>query len=117
MPKGSTWGVRDSIQPSTANLEAAYALENAWADDAGGGRDRDDQAGPLGPHDRQHRAGDVHWAEQVGFDLRPYVCGAELLEEPGVEVAGVVDEHVHAAEPVDGRLDSRPGGSQVRHVE
>ncbi len=30
MPNGSTSGVRDSIQPSTPNLEAAYAVQNAW---------------------------------------------------------------------------------------
>ena len=92
-------------------------MRERLADDAGGRRDRDDEAGALGAHDREHRAGDVHRAEQVGLDLRPDVLGAELLEEPGVEVAGVVDEHVDAAEPVDGRLDGRFGGGGVGDVE
>ena len=49
-------------------------------------------------------AGDVERAEEVRLHLRPELVGADVLEVPGVEVAGVVDEHVDAAEPVDGRL-------------
>ena len=49
------------------------------------------QAGALGAHDRKCRAGDVDRAEQGGLDLRPEVLRADLLEEPGVEVARVVD--------------------------
>ena len=30
MPNGATSGVSDSIQPSTPNLEAAYAVQNSW---------------------------------------------------------------------------------------
>lgn len=30
MPNGSTSGARNSIQPSTPNLEAAYAVQKAW---------------------------------------------------------------------------------------
>src|SRR5438445_530932 len=30
MPNGATSGVSDSIQPSTPNLAAAYALQNSW---------------------------------------------------------------------------------------
>jgi len=37
--------------------------------------------------------------------------GLYLLEEPGVEVAGIVDEHVDTAEALDGGLD---GGLGVR---
>ena len=38
--------------------------------------------------------------------------GADLLEEAGVEVAGVVDQHVDPAEPLDGGVDGglRAGG-------
>jgi hypothetical protein len=43
--------------------------------------------------------------------------GADLLEEPGVEVAGVVDEHVDASEPVDGSPDGRFGVGGVGDVE
>ena len=37
----------------------------------------------------------------------PELCGADLLEVSGVVVAGVVDEHIDASEPFDGRLCSR----------
>ena len=41
----------------------------------------------------------------------------QLLEEAGVEVAGVVDEDVDAAEPLERRLHRRLRGCQVRDVE
>src|SRR5207245_7139564 len=43
--------------------------------------------------------------------LRTELFGAYLLEEPGVEVPGIVDEHVDTAEALDGGLD---GGLGVR---
>jgi hypothetical protein len=66
----------------------------------------------LGAHDGKDRSGDVHWTEQGGLDLRPEVLRADLLEEPGVEVTGVVDHHVYSAESLDGCLDGvlRIGG-------
>src|SRR5215211_7596241 len=79
------------------------------AHDAGGRRDRDDEAGALGAHDRKYRAGDIHRAEQGSLDLPPEVLRADLLEEPGVEVARVVDENVDPAEALDGRLHRRLG--------
>jgi hypothetical protein len=45
------------------------------------------------------------------------LLGGDLLEEPGVEVAGVVDQHVDAAEPVDGSRHGRLGRGRVGHVE
>src|SRR5918994_4555217 len=104
MPKGSTPGVSDSIHPSNANLEAAGRAE-LLADDRRGRGDRDDKPGALGAHAREHGARDVHRAEQVRFDLRPDVCRAELLEEPGVEVAGVVHQHIETTEAFDGAVD------------
>ena len=77
----------------------------------------DDEPGALGAHDGQHGAGDVQRAEQVGLDLRPEVLGADLLEEPGVEVAGVVDQHVDAAEPSTAACDGRLGVGGVGDVE
>jgi hypothetical protein len=87
------------------------------ANDAGGRGDRDEEAGALGAQDRQDRAGDVHGAEQGGLDLGPDVLGADLLEEPGVEVAGVVDQHVDAAEPFDGGARGVLGVGGVGDVE
>ena len=117
MPNGATSGVSDSIQPSTPNLEAAYAVQNSWPTMPAVEEIVTTQAGALGAHDRKDRAGDVHRAEQGGLDLRPEVLGADLLEEPGVEVAGVVDQHVDASEPVDGSLDGRLGVGGVGDVE
>ncbi len=85
-----------------AELGGGVGGAELLAHDAGGRGDRDEQAGALGAHDRKGRAGDVDRAEQGGLDLRPEVLGGDLLEEPGVEVARVVDQHVDAAEPVDG---------------
>ena len=73
MPNGATSGVSDSIQPSTAELGGGVRGAELLADDAGGRGDRDDEAGALGAHDREDRAGDVHRAEQGGLDLRPEV--------------------------------------------
>ncbi|WP_406276396.1 hypothetical protein [Nocardia sp. NBC_00881] len=38
------------------------------------------------------------------------IRGADLLEKPCIEATGVVDQHVDATEPVDGRLHSLLGG-------
>jgi len=87
------------------------------AHDAGGRRDRDDQAGALSAHDRKHGAGYVERAEQRGLYLGPEVLRADLLEEPGIEVARVVDHHVDASEPFDGGLDGRLGVGGVSNVQ
>jgi hypothetical protein len=71
----------------------------------------------LSAHDRQGSAGHVQRPEQGGLDLGPEVLGGDLLEEAGLEVAGIVDHHVDAAEPLDGCLDGRLGGGGVGHVE
>jgi hypothetical protein len=71
-------------------------------DDAAGGRDRHDESAALRSHDWQHGTRDVHRAEQVGFDLSAEVRRGKFFEEPGVEVARVVDEDVDAAEPLNG---------------
>ena len=65
--------------------------------------------GALLAHDGQDGAGDVHRADQARGDLPVHLLGRELLEEARVEAGGVVDEHVDAAEAVDGGLDRRLG--------
>jgi hypothetical protein len=59
----------------------------------------------------------VHRAEQGGLDLGPEVLGADLLEEPGVEVAGVVDQHIDPAEALHCGRDGRLGVGGVGDVE
>ena len=86
-------------------------------DDAGGRGDGEQQAGALLAHHRQHGAGDVHRAEQQRLDLVADLFGAEFLEEAGVEVARVVDQHVDPAEPRDGGLDRGLGVLGAGDVE
>ena len=80
-------------------------MQEHAAGDASGRGNGEHQAGALLAHHRQHGAGDVHRAEQQRLDLVADLIGAEFLEEAGVEVAGVVDQDVDAAEPRDGGLD------------
>ena len=44
-------------------------------------------------------------------------AGADLLEEPGVEVGGVVHQHIDPAEPVDRGLHRGPGVGGVGDVQ
>ena len=46
----------------------------------------------------------------------PEVLRAELFEEPGVEVARIVDQHVDPAEPLDCSLDGDVGSVGVGSV-
>ena len=75
------------------------------AGEARRGGDRHDVPGALLAHDRQHGAGDGHRTDQGRGDLPVHLLGRELLEEAGVEARRVVDQHVDAAEALDGRLD------------
>ena len=55
--------------------------------------------------------------EQVRFDLCAEVLRRDLFEEPRIEVAGVVDEHVDAAEAIHDRGDRGLRLIRTRHVE
>jgi hypothetical protein len=41
---------------------------------------------------------------RLGLDLCPEIVGPDLLEESGVEVTRIVDQHIYAAEAVDRSL-------------
>jgi hypothetical protein len=73
--------------------------------------------GALLAHDGQDGAGDVHRPEEVDGELALHLLGRELLEVARIVVPGVVDEHVDAAEAVDGRLDRRLGVLAAGDVE
>ena len=79
--------------------------------------DRDEQPRTLGSHDRKGGSGNVDGSEEGGLDLGPKVLGSDLLEEPSVEVPGVVDHHVEAAKPVDGVLDGDPSLYWIGHIQ
>ena len=117
MPYGAT-SKRKRLHPALeGELRGRVGGAELPADDAGGRGDGDDLAAALGAHDRQDRAGDVERAEEVGLHLRPELGVADLLEVAGVEVAGVVDEHVDPSEPLDGRIDGGLSGGGVGDVE
>src|SRR5215203_2478964 len=85
--------------------------------EASRGGDRDHQAGALGAHHREGLAGHVDRAEQRGLDLGPELLRAQLLEEAGVEVACVVDQHIDPAEPVDRSRHGRLSVGRVGDVQ
>lgn len=68
-------------------------------------------------HHGQHRPGDVHRAKEVGLDLPAELLRADLLEEAGDEVPGVVHEHIDVAEPLHGSLRGGLSVGGVCHVE
>ena len=108
----------ERLHPSLdTELARRVGGDELLADQPGGRRDRDDVPGPLAAHHREHGAGDVHRAEQVRLDLGAHLRGADLFEVAGVEVAGVVDQHVDATEPLDRRIDGRLGRGGVGDVE
>ena len=60
-------------------------------------------------HHRQHRAGDVHRADEAHRQLALELLRRQLLEVAGVEAGRIVDQHVDAAEPVDSGAHRRLG--------
>jgi hypothetical protein len=84
-----------------AKLGRRIGAQEQAARQACRGGHREHKSSPLLAHHRQHGARDVHRAKQQGVDLLAHLPAAEFLEEAGVEVAGVVDQHVEAPEPCD----------------
>src|SRR6266496_1242862 len=100
-----------------AELRRGVGRDELLSGDTGSRGDRHDEPRALGAHDGQHGAGDVHRAEQEDLDLCPEVLRGDLLEEPGIEVACVVDEDVDVAKAVDGCLHRCLGILGVGDVE
>ena len=71
----------------------------------------------LPAHHRQDGAGDVHRADERRRELALHLLRRQLLEEAGVEVAGVVDEDVDASEALDCGLDRGLGVGVAGDVE
>ena len=103
--------------PLDAELGGGVGGAEGLAGDAGGRADRDDRARTLPAHHGQHRACHVHRPDQIGGQLPLDLLGRQLLEEAGIEVAGVVDEHVDAAEALERRPHRRLRGREARDVE
>ena len=54
-------------------------------------------APPL-PHAGQHRLGQSHQAEEIGFEHGADFCVFAFLDRREIAVAGIIDQHVDAAE-------------------
>jgi transcriptional regulator with XRE-family HTH domain len=87
------------------------------ADNARRGGDGDHVTGALRAHDREDRAGHIQRAEEVGLHLLAQLVLAGHFKEAGIEVTGVVDEHINAAEARDGDLGGGDGCCRVGDIE
>src|SRR6266699_5681053 len=100
-----------------AELRRGICRTEGKPDEAGGRRDRDNVPGAPLAHDRQDGAGDIHRPDEERPQLPVYLLRRQLLEVAGKEVAGIVDQHVDAAEPVDGGPRRRRGVGAVCDVQ
>ena len=71
----------------------------------------------AGPHPGQHGLDHGDGAEEVGREQLGDVVVLTFFHRGPVAVAGVVDEHVDASEPVRGLLHGGRDLGVVRHVE
>ncbi|HVK46168.1 MAG TPA: hypothetical protein VM429_14845 [Micropruina sp.] len=60
---------------------------------------------------------DVQRTEEVRLQLRPELGVTDLLEEPGVEVPGIIDQDVDPPEPRHGSIDRRLRGSRIGDIQ
>src|SRR5439155_23284431 len=90
--------------PLQAELRGGVGGTELKADEDRARRDRDDVARALLAHDGQDGAGDVHRADEACRQLPLDLLRCQLLEVARIEVGGVVDEHVDAAESIHGGL-------------
>ena len=98
MPKGAISGVNDSIQPSTPNLAAAYAVQNTPPAMPAVEETLTTRPERCFLYRGEHGTSYVHGAKQQSLDLISHLLRAELFEESGVEVSGIVDEHIDSPE-------------------
>jgi hypothetical protein len=97
--------VRDPLDGELGRGVVAGSRRGGAAADRG---DVDDRPATPVPHAGQHLFGQVHQAEEVRREQLGDVGRVGFLNRGAVAVAGIVDQHVHAAEPLSrlaGRLD------------
>ena len=68
-------------------------------------------------HHRQDGAGDVHRTHEARRQLPLHLLRRQLLEVARIKAGSVVDQHVDAAEPLDGGPHRRLGIGAASHVE
>jgi hypothetical protein len=103
--------------PLNPELRGGVGRAELLPHDAGGRRDRDDAPRPLFAHHGQDGARDVHRPDKVCRQRPLDLLRRQLLEETGIEVSCVVDQHVDPAEAVDRGLHGRLRRRQARDVE
>jgi hypothetical protein len=87
------------------------------ADAATDGGDVDDVTAATLTHMAYSGAGEIHHAEEIGFDLRAIVGGRHLLERDELAVTRVVDEHIELAERVEREGHGGDAGGFVGYIE
>src|SRR5207302_5881025 len=56
---------------------------------------------------RDSRLGQVHDTKEIGLKLGAEILNGRVLDRGKVPIAGVIDQHIEAAEDVNGQLDGR----------
>ena len=87
------------------------------ADASSDGRELEDPARSLASHHRDSRLGQVHDAKEIGLKLGAEVLHGRVLDRGEVPIAGVVDQHIEAAEDVNGQLDGRNRRTLIGDVQ
>ncbi len=68
-------------------------------------------------HHRDSRLGQVHDAKEIGLKLGAEVLNGRVLDRGKVPIAGVVDQHIEAAEGVNGQLDGRNRRTLIGYIQ
>jgi hypothetical protein len=87
------------------------------ADASSHGRELEDPARSLTSHHRDGRLGQVHDAKEIGLKLGAEVLHGRVLDRGKVPIAGVVDQHIEAAEDVNGQLDGRDRRTLIGDIQ
>src|SRR5258706_9756018 len=87
------------------------------ADASSHGRELEDPARSLASHHRDGRLGQVHDTKEIGLKLGAEILNGRVLDRGKVPIAGVVDQHIEAAEDVNGQLDGRNRRTLIGHIQ
>src|SRR5258705_336128 len=87
------------------------------ADASSHGRELEDPARSLTSHHRESRLGQVHDTKEIRLKLGAEVLHGRVLDRGKVPIAGVVDQHIEAAEHVNGQLDGRDRCTLIGYIQ
>src|SRR2546421_512362 len=106
-PPGSVIGTLIPSGPTSFASTSEKPPTPHWTDASSHGRELQDPARSLTSHHRDGRLGQIHDAKEIGLKLGTEVQNGRVLDRGKVPIAGVVDQHIEAAEDVNGQLDGR----------